>query len=851
MKNIGQYIFNEIENSDYFKYLSEKILINYSSKVIDNKNIFTLDRNEELNLYRFVDLLASTDNQKARMKAYHLISLCEPFVKNTELFNFYSSAVYSKLGLYGLTIQDSDFPFDRKLEIATKKATQRVDEKYILTDTQFEIFKKMIKAPHFSFSGPTSLGKSFLIRRYIDLILKKSSSNIAIIVPTKALINQVTNDIKSELGYVIKEKSYLVQNHGSILSPNNKNKFIFVLTPERLLSLYSKNISIKIDFLFIDEAHKLSFSAQDDIRSLIAYNAIDKTLELNSNVKLIFSSPNIANPEVFLDLFGKDVVNSIKVEESPVSQNLYLVDFKYNNISYISDGNKKKLDLDILNVVRNPNDFIFKVGGLNKSNMVYCSSRNKAINNALDFYCRVGPQEKISVKIKNAIEKISSLVHHDYYLCKFLERKIAYHHGKLPQIIRNIIEKLFRDGEIDFIFCTPTLVEGVNMPTKNIFINCDNKVRLSKSNKINNPNKTIAFWNLAGRAGRYCKELSGNIFCIQSDSAERWDDLSVFNKDENEILMSIDKVNNKKGIENLKSSFTLGIKDKGDSSKIFDYLANLLSIDVIRFEGDYNKSFLLKKMIDYNREEVVSLAENNSKNIINIPLDIVDSFRSLDFLIQNKVYNYISQDPQNRKFPKLDGDNIKKILKIFYELYDWGHTENNNIKSVRQLDYYAVIMSKWVSGVSLKAMISDELRRTKEIYLERNKPLVNFDRTNLIHVNFIIDNLLSNIEGVLTFIFEKYFNHYYKCLTGILGENNAGHNWATYLEYGTKNNIEIALQNLGLSRVTAHTIVKDETLRKFISFNEELNTIKNIDKYALLDHIKPSSLEYDEVLISL
>ncbi|MND38994.1 hypothetical protein D3C81_388090 [compost metagenome] len=87
-------------------------------------------------------------------------------------------------------------------------------------------------------------------------------------------------------------------------------------------------------------------------------------------------------------------------------------------------------------------------------------------------------------------------------------------------------------------------------------------------------------------------------------------------------------------------------------------------------------------------------------------------------------------------------------------------------------------------------------------------PSIKFDCTDLAHVNFVIDNLLCDIENILTFIFEKYFNYYYKCLTNILEEDNAGHNWSTYLEYGTKNHIEIGLQNLGLSRVTAHTIIK-------------------------------------------
>lgn len=851
MKNLGHYIFEEIESNKYFKSITEKVLRNYASKIIDGKNEYSLDENDEKSLFRFIDLLASTDNQKARMKAYHLISLCEPFLNNTENFKFYSSSVYSKLGLYALNIEDSLLPFDRRFEIVAKKRNQRVDDKYILTDTQYEIFIKMIKAPHFSFSGPTSLGKSFLIRRYIERIVEKSNNNIVLLVPSKALINQFIGDIKNEINDLLKDKKYVVQTHGNIISPDNRSNFIFILTPERLLSLFAKNNQIKIDFLFIDEAHKLSFSAIDDTRSLTAYIAVDKVIEKCSNVKLVFSSPNIANPEVFLELFNKDITNSIKVDEAPVAQNLYLIDFKFNDIFCISDGKKIKLETDILETIRSPNDFILNVGKSNNSNMVYCSSKAKAINHALEFYNKVEGGGNISESIRDAIDKISSLVHQEYYLCKFLEKRIAYHHGQLPQIIRNIVEKLFREGEIDFIFCTPTLVEGVNMPTKNIFINCDRKIRLNKGSALNNPNKTIAFWNLAGRAGRYCKELSGNIFCIQDDSTERWDDLSIFDKGDNEILTSIDKINNKNGLNNLRESLQLNGPNKERSNKIYDYFANLISIDTVRFKDDYNNSFLLRKMIDFRRHDVIRLAENNSKKIVDIPFEIVDSFKSLNFKIQNRVYSYVCDDPSNRKFPKLEYDNIRNILVKFYELYDWGNTEGDDIKSISQLDYYAVIMSKWVSGVSLNLMINDELRITKIIFLEKYKPPIDFDRNNLVHVNHVIDKLLYDIENVLTFTLEKYFDHYYKCLKNVLGEDDAGHNWSTYLEYGTKNPVEIELQNLGLSRLTAHNIVQDKKLLKFIFFNESVNEIQSIDKKALLENIEYNTLEYEEVSMFL
>ena len=74
MKNIGQYIFNEIENSDYFKSLSEKILINYSFDILiktfnDNINMFKIKKFLKYKLIllskliRYIILIKSSYNQ--------------------------------------------------------------------------------------------------------------------------------------------------------------------------------------------------------------------------------------------------------------------------------------------------------------------------------------------------------------------------------------------------------------------------------------------------------------------------------------------------------------------------------------------------------------------------------------------------------------------------------------------------------------------------------------------------------------------------------------------------------------------------------------------------------------------
>jgi hypothetical protein len=82
-----------------------------------------------------------------------------------------------------------------------------------------------------------------------------------------------------------------------------------------------------------------------------------------------------------------------------------------------------------------------------------------------------------------------------------------------PQIVRAKVEDLLRDKHLRFVCCTSTLLQGVNLPTKNIFV----------ENPKRGPGQPMTagdFWNLVGRAGRLAKEFQGNIFCINKAN---WD----------------------------------------------------------------------------------------------------------------------------------------------------------------------------------------------------------------------------------------------------------------------------------------------------------------------------------------
>ncbi|MFA0058040.1 DEAD/DEAH box helicase [Vibrio echinoideorum] len=522
----------------YFNKLFLKLVESHTAHTIENQYSLSLEGDFLKDLFRFTHIISNSNRSKDRSFSYHIVALLEPFCKDNEEFKKLYNTVLYKLGLFALNIDELNLNDDNFIELSVKKKINSIDgTEYVLTDAQNKIYSQMSQSNFFSFSGPTSLGKSFIIDRMVERSIRYER-NIAIIVPSRALINQVTNEIRSSLKSLINKYDYSVLTTISGEEKANRN-YIFVLTPERLLNLHTKENSLELDDLFVDEAHKLASSGSDSERSLTEYNAIEMTLAKYNNLKIYFSSPNISNPNVFLELFGKNPYYSYHTDEAPVAQNIFLINVEENSLRVLANNNFINVNSKLVNSVSGNDDFIISVGKEKHSNMIYCSRGETAVNYAKDFLNKLD-DTKLSDEINNAIKAISDLVHEDYYLVKCLKKRVAYHHGKLPHSVRGIIEELFRKGEINYIFCTPTLAEGVNMPTKNIFIICENKIRYTQD-KESNKVKSLNFWNLAGRAGRYRSELSGNVFCLSSDT-KSWDnDLSIFKDKSIKLESTIEK----------------------------------------------------------------------------------------------------------------------------------------------------------------------------------------------------------------------------------------------------------------------------------------------------------------------
>jgi superfamily II DNA/RNA helicase len=845
----------DVLQDDYFIALNNK-----AAKLLAN-NLFSessksikLTQKELHDTLRFADILSNSKNPRARNKAYELITLLNEDYKTNPFYQTISHSVLAKLGNFpGLEFlknenNSSELPFDRELEKKVKEFIQAVPdaENLTFTDSQFELYKKISGSKHFSFSGPTSMGKSFIIKSFIRKVVgNKPPENIVIMVPTRALINQFSIDLNKELKDVLEHYNYTVITNSNVSeSPSIESRYIFVLTPERFLSYLSQKNNPSIAYLFIDEAHKLA--AEKDSRAVTAYSAISKALRINPDLNLYFSSPNVANPEVFLKLFKKDENQFFRTIETPVSQNLFFVDLVGKRVIHYLDNGNYEFEPGIVTGSETIYDVLSAIGR-DESNIVYCSSRFDAVDKSAKlFELHKNKQVEVSKNVKRVIRQIRSYIHADYYLGEFLSRGIGYHFGNLPQIIRNKVEGLFKEREISYVFCTSTLLEGVNLPAKNVFI-------------LNNKNgrntfQPIDFWNLAGRAGRLKHELSGNIICLKETDKD-WKKHESLLEGEVEIKLnpSIDSYIDKKlkKIEQILSESS-GIKGESEVMKeILEYIANIISIDTLEIERANYNSEIIKKLIAENKGEIIELARKKNGKV-EVPSSVLNTNNSIKLKIQDEIFIALRKQADNPEIIKLPNrvtyEVCKHWLHKFYDLFHW-ESEEKKFKSKNQLDYYAVLMNQWANGIPLSQIINESItychreESTLMVGYKDGKQSYEVFNNSKQHINVLIGNIIDDIEGVLRFIFEKYFNNYYAMLIEILGEDNAGVNWSTFLEYGTQNTIVIALQNYGLSRHSA-----DYLFKKYKDCLEiEGDKLIEVNISRLKSRLSQEEVEYDEI----
>lgn len=299
---------------------------------------------------------------------------------------------------------------------------------------------------------------------------------------------------------------------------------VFVFTQERLHILLSSHPNLPARALIVDEAHKVG----DRQRGVLLQDVIERLSAANVHLHALFASPMTSNPGTLLTDARPEVnTGSFVSENVTVTQNLFWVSQRTKrptiwDISLCIRGAGLKLGFVTLGA-KPSNDskrlsFIaHAVGGAAPGNIVYVNGAAEAEKIAAQLFDLIGADVDgdSAESLRDLVELSQHVVHKKFALATCLRRGVAFHYGNMPLLIREAIENLFTNGVIKYLVCTSTLIEGVNMSCRNIFMRGPTKGR---SNLLHAED----FWNLAGRAGRWGKEFQGNIFCIDPERKDLW-----------------------------------------------------------------------------------------------------------------------------------------------------------------------------------------------------------------------------------------------------------------------------------------------------------------------------------------
>ena len=853
--NIMQKMSNKAYEDPYLRNLIHKLETDYCRKFYTNSSWLMLNEKEILHLLRFSDILCRSEESMHRNLSLKIISLLLELedVSTSEYFRIIAANTLVKLGNFpSLPIIDRDGKYLKVDEIRNDYILKGLMQASPLgnpfTDAQYNVFEEMKRRNHYSFSGSTSFGKSFIFEAFTKYIIKErnKADNIAFIVPTKALINQVGNrlkDIVDEFGYNVITTPIIPK-----VFLNQDNKYIFIFTAERLILYFTDKNNPQIDYLFVDEAHKLL--SKKDTRTPLLYHAL--VLAKRKSVNIYFASPNISNAGVFLEMINNSTDESMSIIESPVTQNRFFIDTIENKSFMISDYGDDivfpKFDFKENDIIGNL-QLVLESFSEDRQSIIYCNTVDKTIQTAINFADRCSKID--SEEIDEVIKLIDERIHHQYYLKKCLNKGIAYHFGGIPEEIKLRIENLYKQGLIKFLFCTSTLLEGVNLPAKNIFI-LSEKIGDGKMSDID-------FWNLAGRAGRLRKDISGNIFCVNLyNQSGYWKDsknASILRKKEiceiKPQILSKQNDNLYKNISNYFEQKSYSNKNlSSEKKKTIEMYGNIL----IFHDSINNDSVLKDRFVDSDKNSLLLLKK--TRNSLKVAPEILATSIDINIANQNKIA--ISDVPNLPTSTKRE--DCLKVLTILYEQYKWTETEsggrNPMIRHKNQLKYYATLMESWIHTKPLKVLIqrsidyfyNDGDERNLHIRQEGKLKLVKFNKENEFHINKLINDVVNDIENILRFKIKNYVSNYQALLKNKENLNVNMADWESYIEYGTTDNKVIEIQNLGFPRNIA-IFLRDNYLDAFDKNN--MGIICDVDEIYLKNNIDRDKykFEYEELAL--
>ena len=719
------------------------------------------------------------------------------------------------------------------------------------TPVQANVYNQIKQNRIFSFSAPTSIGKSYLFRH----LIKNYTSDIVIIVPSRALISEYIFDIVKEV-----DNSVLVLQFVEDINKSYTKRRIFVLTPERAGELFKHKSNFNIGLFLFDEAQ----ISEENIRGMrfdALINRIDKNFP---KAKKVFTHPFISNPSAQLTKhkFNQEA-DAQRYKQQSVGK-IY-ISIKNNTFSYFSPFSEKKRKQVIINT-----DIVKEILENDGTLLVYTSKNNIYSGNYLNDFSRyvdlckpIENPEALKI-IKELEEFIGASSEKNSLMIEMMRKGIVVHHGSIPLHGRLLIEKFVNNKFAKICFSTSTLIQGVNMPFDVVWIDNFNF-------QGNEDVKNLSLKNLIGRAGRttqktdcfdygyvIIKNSNINKFCNRimqeaslkptsllseplSNIDEDLQDLALaittdtFDEDNQLPISQVDRINNaniQKDIQYILENIFEGediltgtkyyhlnksIREKIKQCFINVYVAHLKRTNVCAGEKSVLSASIPIMLWRVQGRSFSSIVASRYAYITR-----ADDRRKIIALLEK---NSLSKDDKKFILSLIKNTNEKNVAK---KLLNYKILTENNKRDIISL--IGLRFTQKAFSIPDKSVKNTSLFKNFSTYRDFKYDILVFDTYDY------LDKIISfSIAIPICAAFQKYYEN---------SLDNRALKIKNYIKYGTNNEKEIWLQKYGfgfedIDWLLAHIEKIDEneiTFNKSIKMLPE-NKIEKIRRYLYNDNI--------------
>lgn len=345
-------------------------------------------------------------------------------------------------------------------------------------------------------SIPTASGKTVLgILPALKTILNGGKAIYA--APLLSIQNEKVKEFKA-----FEEHGIKVGKH-----PSNSDLSVMVFESFDALTRFSWNVLREVDTLIIDEFHMIG----EYSRGPTLESAITRAKIINPSLRIIALSATLKNiDEIEQWLDGKTVEHNYR----PVPLN------------------KEVLDAEMFNT-KNKNDVIVKIveKAIEDNSQALSFVSTRRFTESLATYVAKKIDKKTTKeqkqKFKQVTDKLLEVPKKKgslptttcLKLAEAAEKGVVFHHAGLFNEQKEIIEDEFRKGNILMITATPSLMYGVNLPSKYVVIR--DHTRWTSNGPASIP--VFDYEQMSGRAGRPQYDDVGYSYLVAKTMDEAFD----------------------------------------------------------------------------------------------------------------------------------------------------------------------------------------------------------------------------------------------------------------------------------------------------------------------------------------